>query len=282
MKISNEYIDKWLKERMSKIEFNNMKELPGFAFDLPIIAVSRGDDPLFAFYKEHIGADFYRLPGEWLESVYGHAFDPSRIHIISWFLPQTEDTKRKSRETADCPPYEWTMVRIHGEACNRQLAKDLEQHLIDLGYEAVAPMASDEFFWGDNEKYVKASNWSERHTAYIAGLGTFGLCDAMITEKGKAGRFGSVIVYAPLEVTERKYTKYNEYCLADKGCTACICRCPAGAITKEGHDKRKCLQYLTDVIEKLDKERYGYEGYLVCGLCQTGVPCENRIPGRKK
>lgn len=69
--------------------------------------------------------------------------------------------------------------------------------------------------------------------------------------------------------------------MAKNGCTACIKRCPAGAITLEGgHDKRKCMQYHSEVIEKIDHERYGYDGYAVCGLCQTGVPCESCIPGK--
>ena len=37
-----------------------------------------------------------------------------------------------------------------------------------------------------------ASNWSERHVAYVCGLGTFG-CQGLITSKGLAGRFGSII-----------------------------------------------------------------------------------------
>lgn len=281
MELNHTYIENWIKERMSHIEYNNLKLLPGFAFDIPSVGFSRGDDPLYAFYKDHIDPDFYRLPSEWLKAIYGHEFDPAQVSVISWFLPQTDDTKEKSRKTTDCPPLEWTMNRVHGEECNRQLAKALEQHLIELGYEAVAPMCSDQFSWGDSEKFVKMSNWSERHTAHISGLGTFGLCDGLISKRGKAGRYGSVIVYAPLEATERTYTTYNEYCMAKNGCTACIKRCPAGAITLEGgHDKRKCMQYHSEVIEKIDHERYGYDGYAVCGLCQTGVPCESCIPGK--
>lgn len=281
MELNHTYIENWIKERMSHIEYNNLKLLPGFAFDIPSVGFSRGDDPLYAFYKDHIDPDFYRLPSEWLKAIYGHEFDPARVSVISWFLPQTDDTKEKSRKTTDCPPMEWTMNRVHGEECNRQLAKALEQHLIELGYEAVAPMCSDQFSWGDSEKFVKMSNWSERHTAHISGLGTFGLCDGLISKRGKAGRYGSVIVYAPLEATERTYTTYNEYCMAKNGCTACIKRCPAGAIALEGgHDKRKCMQYHSEVIEKIDHERYGYDGYAVCGLCQTGVPCESCIPGK--
>jgi len=282
MKITKDYIDSWIKTHMSVPENNNMKELPGFAFAEPLVGFSCGADELYEFYKDHIDPEFYRTPAEWLGSAYGKDFDPANISVISWFLPQTDDTKEKCRAADDCPPYEWTMVRVHGEECNRRLAKSLEEHLKSFGLEAIAPMCSEEFSWGDSEKFVKVSNWSERHVAYISGLGTFGLCDGLISEKGKAGRYGSVIVNLPLEPTKRNYTEYNEYCLAKNGCTACMKRCPAGAITEKGHDKVKCMMYHADAIKKIDHERYGYDGYAVCGLCQTGVPCESCIPVKKE
>jgi len=257
---------------------NSMKLLPGPAFDTPLVGFSRGDDPLYAFYKNHIDPDFYRLPHEWLEKVLGHSFDPKNVSIISWVLPQTAENRAKSRTQTDCPTYEWQMVRVHGEECNRRLADALVAMLKEHGLEAVAPMTSDQFAWGDSEKFIKMSNWSERHTAHISGLGTFGLCDALISPKGKAARYGSVIVAAKLEPTKRPYTRYNEYCLADKGCTACIRRCPAGAITPQGHDKVKCMAYHKEAIAPICHERYDYDGYSVCGLCQTGVPCEQGIP----
>lgn len=281
MKLTNEYIENWIRDYMSVPEHNSMKELPGAAFDLPLVGFSSGADALYPFYKDHIDPDFYRLPHEWLKCVFGKEFDPENVSVISWFLPQTEENRDKSRVLPDCPSLEWQLVRVHGEECNRDLAAALEKHLNELGYEAVAPMSNDQFSWGDSEKFLKISNWSERHTALISGLGTFGLCDGLITEKGKAGRYGSVIVHGKLEPTKRLYTQYNEYCQAKNGCTACIRRCPAGAITPEGHDKMKCILYHANVIKPLLKERYGYEGYAVCGLCQTGVPCECGIPGKE-
>lgn len=282
MKITNSYVESYIKNHMSLIENNNLKELPGFAFAEPIVGFSKGSDALYGFYKDHIDKDFYRTPAEWLESAFGHPFDPEMVSVISWFLPQTDDTKEKTRAVDDCPPLEWTMNRVHGEECNRGLAKALEEHLISLGCDAIAPMCAPDFSWGDSEKYVKVSNWSERHTAYISGLGTFGLCDGLISKVGKAGRYGSVIVNIPLEATERDYTEYNEYCMAKDGCTACIKRCPAGAISEKGHDKVLCMKYHAEVIKKIDHERYGYDGYAVCGLCQTGVPCESCVPKKKR
>jgi hypothetical protein len=42
--------------------------------------------------------------------------------------------------------------------------------------------------WQQYKDY--ASSWSERHAAHAAGLGTFGLCDGLITAKGKAMQGG--------------------------------------------------------------------------------------------
>ncbi len=60
----------------------------------------------------------------------------------------------------------------------------------------------------DSEKLV--SDWSQRHIAFIAGLGTFGLNNMLITEKGCCGRIGSIITSLELEPTKRPE---NEYCL---------------------------------------------------------------------
>ena len=122
---------KFHKVAYALLENNNLKELPGFAFAEPIVGFSKGSDALYEFY--------YRTPAEWLESALGHSFDPEEISVISWFLPQTDDTKEKTRAKNDCPPLEWTMNRVHGEDCNRRLAKALEDHLRSLGLEAVAP-----------------------------------------------------------------------------------------------------------------------------------------------
>ena len=58
-----------------------------------------------------------------------------------------------------------------------------------------------------------SSNWSERHAAYVAGLGTFSLNDALITVNGIAHRVGSIIVATELPATKRPYTGRYDYCL---------------------------------------------------------------------
>ena len=137
--------------------------------------------------------------------------------------------------------------------------------------------ALDERFWakaGFNEgspysEVSFTSNWSERHVAFVCGLGTFGLSKGIITSKGVAGRFGSIITELYLSPQKREYENIYEYCSM---CGACIKKCPVNAISIEnGKDHIICSKFLDKTAEKY-KPRYG------CGKCQIGVPCESRIP----
>ena len=77
----------------------------------------------------------------------------------------------------------------------------LRAYMDDKGIAACVP-ALDERFDVKIETKLTAlkpdfhadSKWSERHAAYACGLGTFGLSKGLITEKGMAGRFASIIV----------------------------------------------------------------------------------------
>ncbi|MCX5825998.1 MAG: hypothetical protein NTY86_21620 [Deltaproteobacteria bacterium] len=79
--------------------------------------------------------------------------------------------------------------------------------------------------------------------------------------------------------SERPYTDHHAYCLFyfNGSCGKCIEHCPAGAITREGHDKGKCATYVRDVSSKSIQSRFGFDTS-GCGLCQVGVPCEAKIP----
>jgi len=249
------------------------------AFADPIIGFSSGDDPLYQFYKEDIG-DFYWTPLEIFEKTFPRLRVASdELTIISWILPQTEATKSDNRKQTFYPSERWARARICGEEVNDKLRKNVTATLQKAGFEAIAPILS--LFWESgktSKRYGIASTWSERHAAYTSGLGTFGLCDGLITPKGKAMRCGSVIANIKIPFTKRLYYDHHAYCLFfSKGiCRKCIQRCPAGAITKMGHNKVKCREHL-QITRDYVKSRFGFKGY-GCGLCQTNVPCESKIP----
>ena len=138
---------------------------------------------------------------------------------------------------------EWLHARFLGESFNEKLRHYLVTVLEKEGEQSLALLLSSNY---NTDYKVLSSNWSERHAAYAAGLGFFGLHRGLITAKGIAGRFGSVITSLPFKATPRSPGSHFQNCpfLVDGNCGACIERCPVGAITKAGKDKSKCHQYM--------------------------------------
>ncbi|MFH1486244.1 MAG: epoxyqueuosine reductase [Chloroflexota bacterium] len=243
-------------------------------FDEPLVAFADGDDPLFTEYKTIIG-QFHMTPREVFESATGKK--PAKLSVISWILPITERTRASMRMQTHYPTLRWSHSRYHGEHFNESLRTQVVNFVQSQGYAAVAPFLS-RFFHRLTLANGRTSNWSERHVAYAAGLGTFSLSDGFITPKGIAIRCGSVVTNMKLPASLRKHKVHTENCafLANGSCGECIDRCPAGAITARGHDKNLCFQYMhTELVPLL--KRYGVE-IAGCGFCQTRVPCESGIP----
>jgi len=248
------------------------------AWDSPLIGFANGADPLFNQYKTVVGP-FHWTPLEiWQQTFPSEVARPEDLTVISWVLPQTMATKRDQRAATVYPSERWARSRVFGEAFNRSLRRDIAQQLTDTGFPAVAPMETPQFSVKDSKEYVYASTWSERHAAFAAGLGTFGLCDGLITSEGKALRVGSVVARIAVPASPRPYTDHHAYCLfyAKGTCGECIGRCPAGALSENGHDKVACKAHLGRTGPYV-AENYGFIGY-GCGLCQVSVPCESGIP----
>jgi len=152
-----------------------------------------------------------------------------------------------------------------------------------MGYRTVAPQFAEWFKIKASISNI-SSNWSERHLAYAAGLGTFGLNDGFITEKGIAIRLISFVTELKLAPDVRETKNHLENCLYySKGiCGVCIKRCPVNAISKNGHDKIKCWKRCYGKKSRKLAESYGgiAKAGSGCGLCQTKVPCESRNPIR--
>ena len=249
------------------------------AFGTPLVGFSRGDDPLYEEFKDHVGP-FFMTPWEIFTIAFmGPGVKPEELAVISWILPQTAETKSDNRKEDFYPSERWARARIFGEEVNVKLRKHLVKSLELKGCRAVAPSLTPQFSMRISPKYGFSSTWSERHAAYASGLGTFGLCDGLITPVGKAMRTGSVVAQINIAPTPRSYTDHHEYCLffSQGICGKCISRCPVGAITDVGKDKGACLKHLFPVTKDYVTTNYGFDGY-GCGLCQTGVPCESKIP----
>jgi len=247
-------------------------------YEAPLVGFAAADDPLFTteFKKNGVIHPEYMAPAEWL---------PGAKTVISFFLPFSEAVRESNRLPQD-EPYapgipqrcsaEWLHARIEGQDFINDVTDYLQTLLKEAGFASVCPTTSGRLRL--ITPYI--STWSERHAAYAAGLGTFGLSKGLITEKGMAGRFGSIITDAEFLPTPRPYSDPFEYCAM---CGACMRRCPADAIDMAkgcalGKDQLICGPYIEDGKLPLhgpkQRMRYG------CGKCQAGVPCESGIPAR--
>ncbi len=248
------------------------------AWDDVLVGFASGADPIWQQYKEYIGA-FHWTPWEvFTQHCPRETATPNELTVISWVLPQREPVRDSNRRTRKYPSEKWARIRVYGEAFNIALRNHVVQQLAEKGHPAIPPMLVPNWAIVKSQQFSYASSWSERHAAHAAGLGTFGLCDGLITRKGKAMRAGSVIAKIPIEPAPRPYPDHRAYCLffAEGTCGKCIDRCPVRAITEAGHDKEKCRRHLARSREYVHKT-YRFEGY-GCGLCQVGVPCESMIP----
>jgi len=229
-------------------------------FEAPIFALGAAGDELFAKYKspDVIGPHFL-CPVEWLAT--------SKT-VISFFLPYSGEIKTANAADCNWPAAEWLHGRYEGHNLLRQLTEYLIKTMSEAGFKSMAPSIDPRYKNGaENTRHT--SNWSERHVAYACGLGTFGLSKGIITKKGMAGRFGSVVTELDLPKDTRPYSDIYEYCTM---CGLCVDRCPANAISLEnGKLSPLCSNFLDKTREK-HNPRYG------CGKCQVGVPCESGLP----
>ena len=193
--------------------------------------------------------------------------------MVSLFFPISEEARQSNRTESEKPSLEWLYCRIEGNEFLRTFIARLRDCLREAGYPACAP-ALDERFRAfmdqspDADVKVYGSTWSERHVAYLCGLGTFGLSKGIITRKGMAGRFASLVTALEIPVDERPYKGLYDYCIR---CGKCIERCPVHAISEEGKEHKPCHDWLLQVKKE-------YAPRLGCGKCQTAVPCECQIP----
>lgn len=273
------WIEGLIRDFIATSPFNTMQNEAGEqAWDHALVGFASGSDPIWQQYKEYVGP-FHWTPWE----IFSQHFPkeqttPGELTVVSWVLPQREMVRKTNRRAKRYPSEEWARIRIYGEAFNVALRRHVAKCLEEAGCAAVAPMLVPNWTIVKSQRFSYASSWSERHAAHAAGLGTFGLCDGLITAQGKAMRAGSVVAKASIEPTPRPYANHRAYCLffAEGACGKCIDRCPAGAISEAGHDKEKCREHLAHSREYV-KQKYKFEGY-GCGLCQVGVPCEAGIP----
>lgn len=246
------------KEELKGLIMELIGELGSLAvteYRQPLVGMARASNPLFLKLKEVIGED-YLQPEDLLLGA---------KTVVAYFIPFAPPVIEAQKEGVS---QEWAQAYIETNNLIEQVNKGMKALLEEKGI-ATAYEAPTHYF--HKEKLI--SQWSHKHTAFIAGLGTFGHHQMLITKKGCGGRFGSLLVDVSLGEDP---IILGEYCLLKAGqeCGLCIKNCPVGALKKGGEmDKKRCYQNLLAQDTFFCKDH----STQICGLCAIG-PCALKNP----
>jgi epoxyqueuosine reductase QueG len=224
-------------------------------YDAPVFAVAAADDPLFLKLKEKdVVGPVHFMPQDWV---------PAKT-VISYFLPFSEPVCQANRGL-DSAPDLWFQAHNQGA----HAAANVRKFLIERFHE----QNIGTFFPIHDKRYNNGGlipTWSQRHVAYIAGLGTFSVSTNLITVKGCSGFLDSLLVESIYPATKRPYSGLRDYCA---NCLACIGRCPVGALAEKGNNVLACARHIFTTKPTAETS---------CSKCLTAVPCERRIPAGAK
>jgi epoxyqueuosine reductase QueG len=270
----------------------------GQVFVTPLTGVSRGDDHIFAKFKEVVAKEHLTPSEMWVQSGLPDDVNlAARLRIVSIIFPYVRQIREEGKKSdKDMPPEIYCVARNFANPFMDAVLDETVGFFQKHGFRATSGTRSGAYqILSREHPFRRYSNWSERHIAFAAGLGTFSLHEGLISEAGCNIRIASVLTDASLEVTPRKSDEPYGNCLhyANGTCGECIAKCPTGAITSNGHDKLDCHLYgkkvreemlrrpLSSMLKPHRRRVNGVERTIYgvgCALCQFGVPCMDRNP----
>lgn len=219
----------------------------------PLVRFAAAGDPRFLELRRAVDPS-HMLPHDLLTGARS---------VVAFFVPFARWVVEANARHRERVATEWATAYVETNDLIGQINARLIESLAQEGIRAAAQPATHNF-----DPITLVSRWAHKSVAVIAGLGSFGLHQMVITDAGCAGRFGSLVLDAdlPIEVSEPK-----ERCLYfhNGGCLECVQRCPAGALdTGRPLDKQLCRRHQKTVAQK-----YGVVSPAdVCGKCVIG-PC---------
>lgn len=220
----------------------------------PLVGYADAYDPYIQKLPE-IVTKAHKLPQDFM--------DNPRV-VISYFIPFTKELERTNVGVEDnSASKEWADAYKSTNAMMASLNEYLAEKINELGGRAAITEGIGMLY------DILKSNWSQRHIAYAAGLGTFGINNMLITKEGCCGRYNSIV--ADIPVTPDGHLTEENCLYKRKGiCKKCVSNCFSGALTVEGFDRHKCFS----ACEK-NLDVWGVD---VCGKCVTDIPCAFKAP----
>lgn len=219
----------------------------------PIVRFADALDARFESLKSIVLAD-HHIPTDFL---------PQAKAVLSYFIPFAPFVGQSNRGGEACSAT-WANAYLETNSMGNDLNHALVHNLQERGITAAVPFDADMI-----SLELPMSLWSQRHVAYIAGHGTFGLNNMLISDVGCVGRYFSIVTALDIPADP---TPDVERCLYKRNgqCGICISRCPTGALQKDGFNRYLCL---TECL----KNEARFPGADVCGKCIVELPCSRKI-----
>jgi len=227
----------------------------------PLVRFAAADDPRFLDLRRLVEPT-HMLPNDLL---------PGARSVVAFFLPFARWVVEANARYGEQVAPEWATAYVETNALIGRINARLIEALAEQGVGAAAQPATHNF-----DPVSLVCRWAHKSVAVIAGLGSFGLHQMVITDAGCAGRFGSLVLDADLPIPAMKAGTFTpleprQRCLYfhDGSCLECVQRCPAGALDPSRPlDKQLCRHHQKTVAQK-----YGVVSPAdVCGKCAIG-PC---------
>lgn len=217
----------------------------------PSVKYADAANPGFAQLKQVVTRGHY-LPADILSGAKS---------VVSYFIPFTEQISEDNIK-GRVASASWARTYLVTSAMTSELSSHLVTFIRDQGFKATLPQSGSD--WSGR------SYWSQRHVARLAGHGTFGVNNMLITEFGCCGRFYSVVTNVSLETDD---VVPGENCLHKRGeeCGVCAKRCVGDALTTKSFDVGRCAQVCAQTARV-------HAWADVCGKCLVGVPCSLQRP----
>jgi epoxyqueuosine reductase QueG len=222
-----------------------------------------------------IDSRFEQLPQiAFADHYHPHDLLPTARSVIVFFIPFKKDLVRENK-SGDRPCRNWGVAYVQTNDLIERLSQAISDVLAERGFKCGLTPATHNF-----DENTLMARWSHKHLGYLAGLGRFGVHNMLITNRGCAGRLGSLVTEAdmgdhPLMVAE-------EACLlkAGKDCGKCMQACPIDALAENDFDRRGCWNRLNENRDVLDYFSDLPKTTDVCGKCVAMMPCSFNNPVR--
>lgn len=186
--------------------------------------------------------------------------------VVAFFVPFTRAVADDNRAAAPAASAKWARAYLTTNAAAARWVEELVRVVVSHGGRAAAVGDAAAF-----DTTAIRSRWSHRHWARMAGLGSFGRNNLLISEDGCCGRYFTFVVDWP--ALEPDAPRVEEDCLYRlRGvCGVCAARCPTKALRPDAFDRAACFA-------QCRTNEASFPGAEVCGQCVVGLPCSFTRP----